>query len=51
VIRGLEVVNKFKSELEYLKFARQMDTVEHIERLPDGFEVQTKTGAKFTAGQ
>jgi len=48
VIRGLEVVNKFKSELEYLKFARQMDTVEHIERLPEGFEVQTKTGAKFT---
>jgi len=48
VIRGLEVVNKFKSELEYLKFARQMDTVEHIERLADGFEVQTKTGAKFS---
>ena len=27
VIRGLEVVNKFRSELEYLKFARHMEPV------------------------
>ena len=25
VIRGLEIVNKFRSELEYLKFARHME--------------------------
>ena len=31
-IRGLEVVNKFKSELEYLKFASHMEPVERIER-------------------
>jgi alkyl hydroperoxide reductase subunit F len=49
VIRGLEVVNKFKSELEYLKFARHMESVEHIEHLPDGFAVHTKSGAKFEA--
>jgi alkyl hydroperoxide reductase subunit F len=30
VIRGLEVVNKFKSELEYLDFARREGTVEKI---------------------
>jgi alkyl hydroperoxide reductase subunit F len=49
VIRGLEVVNKFKSELEYLKFARHMETVEHIEKHPDGFSVHTKDGTKFNA--
>lgn len=49
VIRGLEIVNKFKNELEYLKFTRHMEAVEHVERLPDGFAVQTKSGAKFEA--
>jgi alkyl hydroperoxide reductase subunit F len=47
VIRGLEIVNKFKSELEYLKFARHMEPVEHIDHLPGGFAVHTKSGAKF----
>jgi NADH-dependent peroxiredoxin subunit F len=47
VIRGLEVVNKFKNELEYLKFARHMEPVEHVDRIPDGFVVHTKSGAKF----
>jgi thioredoxin reductase len=47
VIRGLEVVNKFKSELEYLKFARQMENVEHIEKVPEGFAVHTKNGTKY----
>ncbi len=46
VIKGLEIVNKFKSELEYLKFAHQMDTVENVERHPDGFTVCTKSGAE-----
>ncbi len=49
VIRGLEVVNKFKSELEYLKFARHMDTVEHVERDGEGFAIHTKNGARFEA--
>ena len=49
VIRGLEVVNKFKSELEYLKFARHMDTVEHVEREGEGFAIHTKNGARFEA--
>jgi alkyl hydroperoxide reductase subunit F len=49
VIRGLEVVNKFKSELEYLKFARHMEPVERIERHPDGFIVHTKGGGELIA--
>jgi len=30
VIRGLEIVDKFKTELEYLKFARHMEEVERV---------------------
>ncbi|MFN2127272.1 MAG: FAD-dependent oxidoreductase, partial [Anaerolineales bacterium] len=32
VIKGLEVVNKFRSELEYLDFARPMEPVDKIEK-------------------
>jgi alkyl hydroperoxide reductase subunit F len=50
IIRGVSVVNKFRSELEYLNFARRMEKVEHISkqdghfvvRLEDGDELQTK---------
>jgi thioredoxin reductase len=44
VIRGLEIVNKFQSELEYLKFARVLQTVERVEHRPDGFAVITSEG-------
>jgi thioredoxin reductase len=47
VIRGLEVVNKFRSELEYLKFARHMEPVERIERHPEGFVVRTRGGGEL----
>jgi alkyl hydroperoxide reductase subunit F len=47
VIRGLEVVNKFKSELEYLKFARHMDTVDQITREAEGFTVLSRDGSKL----
>lgn len=49
VIRGLEVVNKFRTELEYLKFARHMEPVEKIEKHDDGFAVQTKGGGELLA--
>jgi len=49
VIRGLEVVDKFKTELEYLKFARHMEEVERVEKLPEGFAVHTKGGGSLTA--
>lgn len=44
VISGLEVVEKFRRELEYLSFARQMETVENVQSHPDGFEVHLKNG-------
>jgi alkyl hydroperoxide reductase subunit F len=47
VIRGLEIVNKFRSELEYLKFARHMEPVESIEQVADGFLVHTKGGGEL----
>ena len=49
VIKGLEVVNKFKSELEYLDFARHMEGVEKVERdSADGhFRVITTGGAEL----
>ena len=31
VIRGLEIVNKFRNELEYLDFARHIESVEKVE--------------------
>ena len=49
VIRGLEVGNKFKSELEYLKFARHLEPVEKIERHAEGFAVHTKGGGELLA--
>jgi thioredoxin reductase len=49
VIRGAEVVNKFRNELEYLEFARHMDSVEKVERDGVNFIVTTKDGEKFEA--
>jgi thioredoxin reductase len=49
VIRGLEVVNKFRSELEYLKFARHMEPVENIEKDGDIFNVTTRGGGELQA--
>ena len=47
VIRGLEIVNKFKSELEYLEFARSMDTVDQIVKNDDGFIINTRDGSEL----
>ena len=47
VIRGLEVVNKFKSELEYLDFARHMEGVEKVTRDGDTFVVHTAGGGEL----
>jgi len=49
VINGTEVVNKFKSELEYLKFARHMEPVEKVEKSDDHFRVRTKGGGELIA--
>jgi alkyl hydroperoxide reductase subunit F len=50
IISGVEVINRFKSELEYLQFARHMEPVEGIDRLNgDGFTVHTKGGGELLA--
>lgn len=45
VIRGLEIVNKFRTELEYLDFAHHIESVDKVERKDDHFIVTTKDGA------
>jgi alkyl hydroperoxide reductase subunit F len=47
VVRGLEVINKFRSELEYLDFARQIDGVDKVEKRNGHFTVTTTSGAKL----
>ena len=45
VIKGLEVVNKFRTELEYLDFARHIEAVEKVAKKDEHFIVTTKGGA------
>lgn len=47
VIRGLEVVDKFKRELEYLEFARHMEVVECVVQDGENFVVQTRGGGEL----
>ena len=47
VIHGLEVVNKFRSELEYLDFARHMEPVDKIKKDEGGFLVLTRGGGEL----
>jgi alkyl hydroperoxide reductase subunit F len=44
IIKGLEIVNKFKSELEYLEFARHMEPADKIVRKGKDFIVKTRGG-------
>jgi alkyl hydroperoxide reductase subunit F len=45
VIKGLEIVNKFRTELEYLDFARHIEAVEKVEKSDGHFAITTKGGA------
>jgi alkyl hydroperoxide reductase subunit F len=45
VIRGLEIVNKFRNELEYLDFARRIESVEKVGKKDGHFVVATSNGA------
>jgi len=47
IIDGEELVSKFKSQIEYLDFARHLDKATKIERTSDGFIVSTKGGKTF----
>ena len=45
IIRGEEIVNKFRTELEYLEFARHIKGVDKVEKKDDRFIVTTLGGA------
>ena len=47
VIKGISVVNEFKSELEYLRFARHMEPVSRVMKQDDHFVVETKGGGEL----
>ena len=47
VIRGLEIVNKFRTELEYLDFACKIEVVEKIEKKDDHFIIKTASGTNL----
>lgn len=47
VIRGLEVVDKFRRELEYLDFARHMEPVDGIRKEAEGFMITTRGGGEL----
>jgi len=49
VVRGLEIIDKFRNELEYLDFARHIEAVEKINQRNGGFMVTTKGGAELQA--
>ncbi|HNB51590.1 MAG TPA: NAD(P)/FAD-dependent oxidoreductase [Anaerolineales bacterium] len=49
VIRGTEVVEKFKRELEYLNFARHMESVTRVDKVNDHFVVKTAAGGELMA--
>jgi alkyl hydroperoxide reductase subunit F len=47
VIKGLEIVNKFRNELEYLDFASRIESVEQVKKKDDTFTVTTTNGNTF----
>ena len=44
VIKGLEIVNKFRHELEYLDFARHIEAVDSVKKQGENFVITTKGG-------
>jgi NADH-dependent peroxiredoxin subunit F len=49
VIRGVEIVGKFRRELDYLDFARRLDRVRSVARYDDVFLVTTAGGEELMA--
>ena len=49
LIRGIEIVDKFRRELGYLDFARRLEAVETIAKQDNLFTISTASGAKLTA--
>ncbi len=48
-ITGDEVINRFKSQIEYLDFARKQERVEKVEAIEGGYAVITKDGNRYEA--
>jgi alkyl hydroperoxide reductase subunit F len=49
VIRGVEIVEKFWRELDYLEFARHLEPVTAVEKEEDVFTVTTASGERLEA--
>jgi thioredoxin reductase len=49
VITGDEVVGRFKSQIEYLEYARKLEHGEKVEPVEGGFRVTTKEGNHYEA--
>src|SRR5437868_13628411 len=50
IVRGVEVVDKFKRELEYLDFVRTTDMVNSVHKVEgDGFVLRTEEGHDLPA--
>jgi alkyl hydroperoxide reductase subunit F len=49
VIRGLEFISKFRNELEYLEYARDLDSVEQVTLKDKVFTTKTKSGKEYQA--
>jgi NADH-dependent peroxiredoxin subunit F len=49
VINGSDIVRRFRSELEYLEFARILERVTHLEKAGDSFALTTDSGRDFQA--
>ncbi len=49
VVRGVEVIDKFRHEFEYLEFARRLAAVATIDKKDNLFTVKTTEGVELTA--
>jgi len=49
VITGEEVVSRFRSQIDYLDFARIMDGAESVNTIDGGYIIKTKSGRTFEA--
>jgi alkyl hydroperoxide reductase subunit F len=49
VITGEDVVSRFKSQVEYLEFARKLERAEKVEAIDGGYAVVTAEGNRYEA--
>lgn len=47
VINGNEIVNRFKSQIEYLEFSRKLEYCEKVDPIIGGFVVKTREGNRY----